>query len=103
MDKFSGKLLHSAEWDPSLDLKNKRVFVVGTGASSIQITPTVAPQVKELRVFQRTPAWVPSRYIRGFPKKKDFDNFDLNIFFPQAQSTPYQALPERAVRLPVAS
>ncbi len=69
MDKFNGKLLHSAEWDPSLDLKNKRVFVVGTGASSIQITPTVAPQVKELRVFQRTPAWVPSRY-KGFPSKK---------------------------------
>ncbi len=61
MDKFKGKALHSAEWDPTLDLNGKRVFVVGTGASGIQIVPTVADQVKELTVFQRTAAWVPSR------------------------------------------
>ncbi len=62
MDKFSGRILHSAEWDPSLDLKDKRVAIVGTGASSVQITPSICDQVKELKVFQRSPAWVPTRY-----------------------------------------
>lgn len=58
LDSFSGAAFHSAEWDHSCDLTGKRVAVVGTGASAIQIIPKVQPLAKELYVFQRTPAWV---------------------------------------------
>ena len=55
---FDGALMHSARWDPGADLQGQRVAVVGTGASAIQIVPQIEPQVKSLRVFQRTPPWV---------------------------------------------
>lgn len=58
METFSGRIVHSAAWDPDLDLTGKRVGVVGTGASAIQIVPNIQPLVKELHVFQRTPAWI---------------------------------------------
>lgn len=58
IDRFNGPLFHSAQWDHSVDLKGKRVAVVGTGASSIQIVPAIAPEVQKLTVFQRSPAWV---------------------------------------------
>lgn len=55
---FSGTQLHSAQWDDSVPLEGKRVAVVGTGASAIQVMPALAPKVKQLTLFQRTPAWV---------------------------------------------
>lgn len=58
IDRFSGALFHSAQWDHNVDLRGKRVGVVGTGASAIQIVPALAPDVEKLTVFQRTPAWV---------------------------------------------
>ncbi len=61
IDTFRGKTLHSARWDTSYDLKGKRVAVVGTGASAVQIVPTIAPIVAQLTVFQRTAAWVSNR------------------------------------------
>ena len=57
MEQFAGKVFHSAEWDKSYDLRGKRVAVIGTGASSIQIVPNIAPIVDQLTVFQRTAAW----------------------------------------------
>jgi cation diffusion facilitator CzcD-associated flavoprotein CzcO len=61
MDSFEGTILHSAQWDASVDLKGKRVAVIGTGASAIQIVPNIAPEVAEVRVFQRSPAWIVPR------------------------------------------
>jgi 4-hydroxyacetophenone monooxygenase len=58
MDRFSGPLFHSAQWPDGVDLTGKRVAVVGTGASAMQIVPSIADQVAELRVFQRSPQWV---------------------------------------------
>ena len=58
MDRFEGTALHSARWDPDVDLACKRVAVVGTGASAIQLVPALAPIARQLTVFQRTPAWV---------------------------------------------
>lgn len=55
---FQGPQLHSAAWDEAVDLRGKRVVVVGTGASAIQVVPALAPTVKQLTLFQRTPAWV---------------------------------------------
>jgi cation diffusion facilitator CzcD-associated flavoprotein CzcO len=57
-DSFAGPSFHSSSWDHSVDLKGKRVAVIGTGASAIQIVPNIAAKVKELYLFQRSPAWV---------------------------------------------
>ena len=57
-ETFTGVQLHSAAWDESVDLRGKRVAVVGTGASAIQLVPSLAPLVQHLTLFQRTPAWV---------------------------------------------
>lgn len=56
-DSFGGKVLRPTHWDHDYELAGKRVGVVGTGASSVQITPSIAPKVEGLIVFQRTPVW----------------------------------------------
>ena len=61
---FPGPVFHSAQWDHDFDLGGKRVAVVGTGASAIQIVPELQPKVGRLVLFQRTPAWVVPRRDR---------------------------------------
>ncbi len=58
LEDFAGPLLHSAQWDHSVKLQGKRVGVIGTGASAIQLIPQVAQEAAHLSVFQRTPPWV---------------------------------------------
>ncbi|NNH70927.1 NAD(P)/FAD-dependent oxidoreductase [Nocardia uniformis] len=55
---FRGKIQRAPSWDHGYDHTGKRVAIIGTGASSVQITPTIAPEVAALSVFQRTPVWV---------------------------------------------
>ena len=71
IDTFKGKMFHSAKWDKTFDLKNKTVAVIGTGASAIQIVPAIAPDVKQLHLFQRTPPWImpkPDKQISSLRK-----------------------------------
>ena len=49
--------MHTARWDHDQDLAGKRVAVIGTGASAVQVVPSIAPAVEHLTVFQRTPIW----------------------------------------------
>lgn len=65
LDSFPGKVFHSARWDHDYDLRGKRVAMVGTGASAIQIVPAVQPEVERLTLFQRTPPWVMPRVDRA--------------------------------------
>ena len=58
LEDFPGPVMHSAAWDHSVDLEGKRVAVIGTGASAIQIVPEVAKVAGRLDVFQRTAPWV---------------------------------------------
>lgn len=58
---FGGTCFHSARWDHGHDLAGRRVAVVGTGASAIQIVPAIAGRVGHLDVYQRTPAWIVAR------------------------------------------
>ena len=55
---FTGPCFHSARWDHAAALRGKTVGVIGTGASAIQIVPAIAPEVRALSVFQRTPPWI---------------------------------------------
>jgi 4-hydroxyacetophenone monooxygenase len=57
-DSFKGPTFHSARWRHDVDLKGKRVAVIGTGASAFQIVPEITPIVGTLKVFQRTPPWL---------------------------------------------
>jgi len=57
MDDFERPIFHSSDWPTNLDLVGKRVAVVGTGASAMQIVPTIADTVAELTVYQRSPQW----------------------------------------------
>lgn len=58
LESFEGPRQHTAAWDPSIDLKGKRVAVIGTGASAAQLIPSIADEVSELYVFQRSRHWV---------------------------------------------
>ncbi|HEY8524939.1 MAG TPA: NAD(P)/FAD-dependent oxidoreductase [Acidimicrobiales bacterium] len=55
---FAGPAFHSARWRHDVDLRGKRVAVIGTGASAVQFVPEIAPEAGELLVFQRTPPWL---------------------------------------------
>ncbi|MFD9790360.1 flavin-containing monooxygenase [Streptomyces sp. NPDC059070] len=65
LDTFPGKVFHSARWDHDYDLRGKRVAMIGTGASAIQIVPAIQPKVRSLTLFQRTPPWVMPRVDRA--------------------------------------
>jgi cation diffusion facilitator CzcD-associated flavoprotein CzcO len=62
LESFPGEIFHSARWNHDYDLAGKRVAVVGTGASAIQIVPAIQPLAGRLTLFQRTPAWVMPRH-----------------------------------------
>ncbi|MEU1037340.1 NAD(P)/FAD-dependent oxidoreductase [Streptomyces sp. NPDC005907] len=65
IDTFPGKIFHSARWDHDYELRGKRVAMIGTGASAIQIVPAIQPEVERLTLFQRTPPWVMPRMDRA--------------------------------------
>lgn len=56
-DRFAGQLFHSARWPKDLDLRGKRIAVIGTGATAMQLVPTVADEVASVTVFQRSAQW----------------------------------------------
>ncbi|KAA0018492.1 flavin-containing monooxygenase [Antrihabitans cavernicola] len=57
VSSFAGTVMHTARWDHGVDLAGKRVAIIGTGASAVQVIPSIAPEVEHLVVFQRTPIW----------------------------------------------
>jgi cation diffusion facilitator CzcD-associated flavoprotein CzcO len=71
IDRFEGAIMHSARWDPAWSPAGRRVAVLGTGASAIQIVPSIQPQVEHLTVFQRTAPYVmphTGRPVRGWQR-----------------------------------
>lgn len=57
-EDFQGIQFHSGQWPEGIDLTGKRVAIIGAGASSMQITPRIAPDVERLTIIQRSPQWV---------------------------------------------
>ncbi|WP_306360735.1 NAD(P)/FAD-dependent oxidoreductase [Nocardia sp. CC227C] len=74
INEFQGEIFHSARWNHDADLTGKRVAVIGTGASAIQIVPNIAKQVAHLDVYQRTAPWLLPRMDRPYlaPEKLAF-------------------------------
>ena len=58
LESFEGNAFHTAQWDHDQDLRGRRVAVIGTGASTIQVVPRIQPEVERLHLFQRTPPWI---------------------------------------------
>jgi 4-hydroxyacetophenone monooxygenase len=57
-DKFKGMSWHTSRWPAAVDLSDKKVAVIGTGATGLQMIPELALQAKEVTVFMRTPQWL---------------------------------------------
>lgn len=58
LDTFDGTVIHTAEWDPELDLTGKRVTVIGTGCTAVQIVANIVDEVAALDAVIRTPHWI---------------------------------------------
>ena len=58
LDRFAGTTFHTARWQDDVDLRGKRVALIGSAASAVQTAPEIAPLVAQLDVYQRTPQWV---------------------------------------------
>ena len=80
-EEFAGHAFHSARWDHGVDLRGKRVAVVGTGASAIQIVPAIVDEVGELTVFQRSAPYVLPKPDRAYTRAHGW----LYRRFPAAQ------------------
>lgn len=63
---FKGRWWHSSRWDHDADLRSKRVAVIGSGATAIQVVPELARTAERLHVFQRTPPWIIPRHDRPY-------------------------------------
>jgi cation diffusion facilitator CzcD-associated flavoprotein CzcO/acetyl esterase/lipase len=80
-DRFEGPIFHTARWDHSVELDGKRVAVIGTGASTVQVVPAIAPKVGRLDVYQRSAPYV-------IPKKdRPYRSWERRLFrsFPPAR------------------
>ena len=77
LETFEGVKVHSARWDDSLDLSDKRVSVIGTGCSAIQIVPSIISQVSSLTLFQRSAPYVTLKSLMtaDLKKSKYFQRF----------------------------
>lgn len=72
IEGFLGEVFHSARWNHDVDLAGKRVAVIGTGASAVQIVPEIQPQVDHMDVYQRTAPYVLPRNERSFTRAEKF-------------------------------
>ncbi len=70
LERFSGTIMHTAQWDATVDLTGKRVAVIGTGASGVQVVPELADIAGELTVFQRTPPWMVPKEDRPYSPRE---------------------------------
>lgn len=66
IEDFQGEVFHSARWDHDVDLAGKRIAVIGTGASAVQLVPELQQVAGHLDVYQRTPNWIIPRNERAF-------------------------------------
>jgi cation diffusion facilitator CzcD-associated flavoprotein CzcO len=81
LERFEGAAFHTAQWDHDVDLRGRRVAVIGTGASTIQVVPEIQPQVEKLHLFQRTAPWIMPHPDRSLTKREK----RLYRRFPAAQ------------------
>ncbi|KAF9775988.1 hypothetical protein IL306_005876 [Fusarium sp. DS 682] len=80
LDKFKGKLVHTAAWDTSLDWSGKRVAIIGNGSSAVQVLPEMQPTAARIVNYARSPLWISSAFASEFtPEGKNFTYTDEEI------------------------
>lgn len=79
IETFEGRVIHTTDWDDDYDPAGKRIAVIGTGATAVQLIPELARTAADLTVFQRTPIWVVPKIDPRFGAraKKMFARFPL--------------------------
>ncbi|CAI7653527.1 unnamed protein product [Penicillium glandicola] len=79
LENFKGSLIHSANWKKDFDPTDRKVAVIGYGATAVQLVPAILPQVKSMDHYVRGQAWIsPAGYVAADPRKADTDihNFE---------------------------
>ena len=76
---YTGEVMHTARWNHDFHLTGKKVAVIGTGASAVQVVPSIASKVEKLTVFQRTAGWVTPKMDKVYSEaaKRRFARFPL--------------------------
>lgn len=97
LERFAGKLFHSARWDHGYALEGKTVAVIGTGASAVQFVPRIQPRVARLHLFQRTPPWVLPKPDRPVSRRRAWLFRHLPLAQRIARSAIYWQLESRAL------
>jgi cation diffusion facilitator CzcD-associated flavoprotein CzcO len=72
VERFRGASFHSAQWDHAIDMRGKRVAVIGSGASAVQFVPEIQPLVRQLDHYQRTAHWVLPRPDRAVTRAEQW-------------------------------
>ncbi len=91
LDSFSGPAFHTARWRHDVELAGKRVAVIGTGCSAIQVVPAIQPEVAQVDVYQRSPGWTfpkmdypyserTQRLFERFPVLQRLDRQSIYLF-----------------------
>ena len=96
LDDFAGPAFHTARWRHDVDLTGRRVAVVGTGCSAIQVVPAIQPAVAQLDVYQRSPGWtIPKldfaykeRTLRLFERFPALQRLDRAAIWASTSSAP---------------
>ena len=88
IDTYKGRKIHSARWDHDYDFTGRRLAVIGTGASTVQIVPELVKHAEFVKVFQRTPGWVLPRLDLAMPAAVQ----EIFAKVPAAQELARQAL-----------
>ncbi|KAJ9419776.1 hypothetical protein FOXG_06971 [Fusarium oxysporum f. sp. lycopersici 4287] len=80
LDKFKGKLMHTAAWDTNLDWSGRTVAIIGNGSSGVQLLPEMQPAAAKIVNFVRSPLWISSAFVSEFtPEGKNFSYTDQEI------------------------
>ena len=77
LENFEGKIIHPQHWPENLDYKNKRVVVIGSGATAVTIVPEMADETSEITMLQRSPT-----YVGAFPNKDKYAEL-FKKYFPK--------------------
>ena len=77
LENYEGKIIHPQHWPENLDYKNKRVVVIGSGATAVTIVPEMADETSEITMLQRSPT-----YVGAFPNKDKYAEL-FKKYFPK--------------------
>ncbi|RDW65714.1 flavin-containing monooxygenase [Aspergillus mulundensis] len=89
LDTFQGKVLHTANWDPTYNPSNKRIAVIGNGSSALQVIPALQPSALKLTNYIRHPTWVSTNLAGDITK----DQMGTNFTYTEAEKALYRSDP----------